>query len=143
HTPHAHVLDPHAGPFSPTSAQRAGHLCARLESALLQLEGETMFVPRRVRRRPKSLRWCSGLTALALAAGFLTAVVTASLVTSTPALADPVPPAPAGWTTVFGDDFAGPAGSPPSFANWFYDIGTGFGTGEKEHTTNSTDNVYL
>jgi phage tail protein X len=83
------------------------------------------------------------LTTLALVAGCLTAAVTTSLVTSTPALADTVPPAPAGWTTVFGDDFAGPAGSPPSFANWFYDIGTGFGTGEKEQTTNSTNNVYL
>ncbi len=44
---------------------------------------------------------------------------------------------------MFGDNFAGPAGSPPSSANWFYDIGTGFGTGEKEQTTNSTNNVYL
>ena len=44
---------------------------------------------------------------------------------------------------MFGDNFAGAAGSPPSSANWFYDIGTGYGTGEKEHTTNSTDNVYL
>jgi hypothetical protein len=31
----------------------------------------------------------------------------------------------------------------PLSPNWFYDIGTGYGTGEKEHTTNSTDNVYL
>ena len=54
-----------------------------------------------------------------------------------------MPPPPAGWTTVFGDNFAGAAGSAPSSANWFYDIGTGFGTGEKEHTTNSTSNVYL
>jgi hypothetical protein len=44
---------------------------------------------------------------------------------------------------VFGDNFAGSAGSAPSSANWFYDIGTGFGTGEIEHTTNSTSNVYL
>ena len=27
--------------------------------------------------------------------------------------------------------------------NWFYDIGTGYGTGETEQTTNSTSNVYL
>jgi hypothetical protein len=77
-----------------------------------------------------------------LVAGGLTSIVGA--LTGTPsALADTVPPPPAGWTTVFGDNFAGPAGSAPSSANWFYDIGTGFGTGEKEHTTNSTSNVYL
>ena len=44
---------------------------------------------------------------------------------------------------MFGDNFSGPAGSAPSSANWFYDIGSGFGTGEKEQTTNSTSNVYL
>jgi hypothetical protein len=49
----------------------------------------------------------------------------------------------AGWTTVFGDDFAGAAGSAPWSANWFYDIGTGYGTGETEQTTSSTSNVYL
>jgi beta-glucanase (GH16 family) len=54
-----------------------------------------------------------------------------------------VPPAPAGWKRVFGDGFAGRAGSAPSASNWFYDIGTGYGTGEVEHTTNSTKNVYL
>jgi hypothetical protein len=53
------------------------------------------------------------------------------------------PPAPSGWTTVFSDNFAGAAGSPPSSANWFYDIGTGYGTGEVENTTDSTSNVYL
>ncbi|HEX9543519.1 MAG TPA: discoidin domain-containing protein [Streptosporangiaceae bacterium] len=69
--------------------------------------------------------------------------MTTTLFTAPAARADTVPPPPAGWTTVFGDNFAGPAGSAPSSANWFYDIGTGFGTGEKEHTTNSTSNVYL
>ena len=62
---------------------------------------------------------------------------------SAAAPASTVPPPPAGWTTVFGDNFAGPAGSAPSSANWFYDIGTGYGTGEIEQTTNSTSNVYL
>jgi hypothetical protein len=76
-------------------------------------------------------------------AGGLTAVVTTILTAAPSAHADTVPPPPAGWTTVFGDDFAGTAGAPPSSANWFYDIGTGFGTGEKEQTTNSTNNVYL
>ncbi|WP_035840256.1 ricin-type beta-trefoil lectin domain protein [Kitasatospora azatica] len=56
-----------------------------------------------------------------------------------------VPPAPSGWTTVFSDNFAGPAGSAPSSANWTYDTGPGsnFGTGEIETMTNSTSNVRL
>jgi hypothetical protein len=83
-------------------------------------------------------------SALLLAAGSLAGVTVATLATGTSsALADAVPPAPSGWTTVFGDNFSGAAGSAPSSANWFYDIGTGFGTGETEHTTNSTSNVFL
>src|SRR3984893_18232921 len=97
----------------------------------------------RATRQPGSLRPRSVLTTLVLLAGCLTSVVGITLVTAPSARADTVPPAPPGWTTVFGDNFAGPAGSAPSSANWFYDIGTGFGTGEKEHTTNSTSNVYL
>ena len=65
------------------------------------------------------------------------------MVSAPSALADTAPPPPAGWTTVFSDNFAGAAGSAPSAANWFYDIGTGYGTGEIENTTNSTSNVYL
>src|SRR5215831_4363520 len=88
---------------------------------------------------PLSLRQRSILVILALLGACLSALAIA-----TPAAhADTVPPPPSGWTTVFGDDFAGPANSPPSAANWFYDIGTNFGTGEKEQTTNSTNNVYL
>src|ERR1700733_6062524 len=82
------------------------------------------------------------ISALLLFASCLTAVAFSAL-TVTPAKADTVPPAPSGWTTVFGDNFAGPAGSAPSAQNWFYDIGTGYGTGETEQTTNSTSNVYL
>jgi hypothetical protein len=55
------------------------------------------------------------------------------------------PPAPGtGWTTIFDDDFAGAAGSAPSY-NWMYDTGPGssFGTGEIETMTNSASNVYL
>ena len=44
---------------------------------------------------------------------------------------------------MFGDNFAGSAGTAPAASNWFYDIGTGYGTGESEQTTNSTSNVYL
>jgi hypothetical protein len=56
-----------------------------------------------------------------------------------------VPGAPAGWSTVFSDDFNGAAGSAPSSSNWIYDTGPGsnFGTGEIETMTNSTSNVHL
>jgi hypothetical protein len=83
------------------------------------------------------------LLVLALLGACLSAVMTAAVAGAPAAYADPVPPAPAGWTTVFGDNFAGAAGSPPSSANWFYDIGTGYGTGEIEQTTSSTANSYL
>jgi hypothetical protein len=50
------------------------------------------------------------------------------------------------WT----EDFAGPAGSAPSAANWITDTGTGYqggpanwGTGEIETMTNATSNVHL
>jgi hypothetical protein len=89
------------------------------------------------------MRLRSALTALLLCAGSLTSIAITTLVGIPAAQADTVPPPPAGWTTVFGDNFAGPAGSAPSSANWFYDIGTGYGTGETEQTTNSTNNVYL
>ncbi|MGF1424896.1 ricin-type beta-trefoil lectin domain protein [Kitasatospora sp. LaBMicrA B282] len=78
------------------------------------------------------------------------ALLTAALLVTlgagaTAAHADPVPDPPAGWTTVFGDDFAGPAGSAPNSASWTYDTGPGsnFGTGEIETMTDSTANVHL
>jgi hypothetical protein len=83
--------------------------------------------------------WRPLLAVTALLAGCLTSV----MVTALAARADTVPPPPAGFTTVFGENFAGAAGSAPSSANWFYDIGTNFGTGETEQTTSSTSNVYL
>ena len=58
-------------------------------------------------------------------------------------------PAPAGWTAVFLDRFAGPAGSPVD-SKWTYDTGTHYngsgcpanwGTGEVESATRSTANV--
>ena len=91
-------------------------------------------------RAPRLRR--AATTALLLLAGCLTAVAFSAL-GPPQARADTVPGAPAGWNTVFSDNFAGPAGSAPSAANWFYDIGTGYGTGETEQTTNSTSNVYL
>jgi hypothetical protein len=55
-----------------------------------------------------------------------------------------VPAPPPGWSTIFSDDFNGPAGSPPG-GSWQYDTGPGssFGTGEIETMTNSTSNGYL
>jgi beta-glucanase (GH16 family) len=51
------------------------------------------------------------------------------------------PPAPAGWTTTFSDDFSGPAGTGVD-SQWTYNLGTGiWGTGEIETDTNSTTNV--
>jgi hypothetical protein len=94
-------------------------------------------------RRRLGSRLRAGFTALLLAAGCLTAIVVATLATAPAALAGTAPAPPAGWSTVFSDNFAGSAGSAPSAANWFYDIGTGYGTGEIENTTNSTSNVYL
>jgi hypothetical protein len=91
----------------------------------------------------KPSRRLSLLTVLTLLAGCLVSVVLTALTGIPAARADTVPPPPAGWNTVFGDNFAGAAGSAPSASNWFYDIGTGYGTGETEQTTNSTNNVYL
>jgi F5/8 type C domain/Ricin-type beta-trefoil lectin domain/Putative Ig domain len=95
-------------------------------------------VPRSGRRRRLSI-----LTVMTLLAGCLVSVVVTALTGIPAARADTVPPPPPGWTTVFGDNFAGASGSAPSSANWFYDIGTGYGTGETEQTTSSTSNVYL
>jgi len=75
-----------------------------------------------------------------LFAGSLSAV-TATALTATPAAAATVPGPPSGWTTVFSDSFPGAAGSAPSAQNWFYDIGTGYGNNEVEHTTNSASDI--
>jgi Malectin domain/Ricin-type beta-trefoil lectin domain/Putative Ig domain len=85
----------------------------------------------------------SALSVLLLIVGCMASVVLTSVIGVQAASAGTAPAPPAGWSTVFSDNFAGPAGSAPSSANWFYDIGTGYGTGEIENTTNSTSNVYL
>jgi hypothetical protein len=102
---------------------------------------ETAAVGRSGRRR--SLRRRSVLATVALLGASVTGAVATTLITAPTALATTVPAPPTGWNTVFSDNFAGTAGSPPSAANWFYDIGTGYGTGEIENTTNSTNNAYL
>jgi len=104
-------------------------------------------------RLPKSVRLLPVVAAMALLAGCQSYVALDAQVkpanqvkpttqASQDTKAGVVPPAPAGWTTVFKDNFAGKAGTEPSTANWFYDIGTGYGTGEIEQTTSSTRNVY-
>jgi beta-glucanase (GH16 family) len=61
-----------------------------------------------------------------------------------------VPTPPAGWTTVWSDDFNGPSGTLPSGSNWIIDTGHGYpggpgnwGTGEIQNYTNSTNNLSL
>ncbi|MFL6073518.1 MAG: glycoside hydrolase family 16 protein [Mycobacteriales bacterium] len=59
------------------------------------------------------------------------------------------PAPPTGWTTVFSDDFSGPANTGLNTSDWLYDLGHSYpggagnwGTGEVESVTNSTSNVY-
>jgi hypothetical protein len=55
------------------------------------------------------------------------------------------------WTQIWNDEFSGSAGTGVNTSNWLYDTGTGYGcsgcpsgwgTGEVETMTNSTNNVY-
>ncbi|ACU72977.1 coagulation factor 5/8 type domain protein [Catenulispora acidiphila DSM 44928] len=98
---------------------------------------------REARRSSRPPRQRSLLAVVALIAGSLTGGLAVTVASAPSAAADTAPPPPSGWNTVFSDNFAGGAGTAPSSANWFYDIGTGYGTGEREQTTNSTNNVYL
>src|SRR5713226_6195699 len=59
------------------------------------------------------------------------------------ALALPLPLHAQTWALAWSDEFDGPAGSGPDPSKWTFDIGTGFGTGEIEHMTDSRDNSYL
>lgn len=68
---------------------------------------------------------------------------------SLPFLAPSTTSAAETWTTVFQDDFDGPAGTGLNTQDWLYDTGTGYpggaaawGTGEIETATDSTANVY-
>src|SRR4051794_4492067 len=65
-----------------------------------------------------------------------------SAITTAEATAVPAPPP--GFTTVWGDDFDGAAGTPLDTGVWRYDVGPGssFGTGEIENMTDSTANVF-
>jgi len=66
---------------------------------------------------PRPRRWKrarAAATALILLAGCLATVAVTTVVRAPAARADTVPPAPSGWTTVFGDNFAGAANSDPA-----------------------------
>jgi Ricin-type beta-trefoil lectin domain len=106
------------------------------------------------RFRKHATRWRlkGGLT-LAIIAPVI--AVAAAMMPTAPALASTAAPAapavpaavpgpPAGWSTVFSDDFNGSAGSGID-SQWMYDTGPGssFGTGEIETMTNSASNVHL
>ncbi|MFB7619716.1 glycoside hydrolase family 16 protein [Kitasatospora sp. NPDC056181] len=92
------------------------------------------------RRRPRR-----ALATVLTAAGAATALC-AALLGSTATAA--VPPAPAGWTTVWSDDFGGAANTLPSGADWIVDTGTSYpggaanwGTGEVQTYTADTANL--
>jgi beta-glucanase (GH16 family) len=71
--------------------------------------------------------------------------ITAAVTFAAPSANAAVPAPPAGWSTVFSDDFNGAAGGAINSANWKFDTGPGssFGTGEIETMTNSTANTHL
>src|SRR5437870_179565 len=49
-----------------------------------------------------------------------------------------------GWKLVWNDEFNGPVGSPPDPSKWNYDLGGGgWGNGEAEVYTNSSQNAFL
>ncbi|MFJ1561089.1 glycoside hydrolase family 16 protein [Streptomyces mirabilis] len=86
------------------------------------------------------------VTAVFSALGLAAAVAAAATL---PANAS-APTPPSGWSQVFLDDFDGAAGSGINSSNWQYTTGTsypggpgGFGTGEVETMTSSTNNVSL
>ena len=92
------------------------------------------------RRRRVVLAIVSAITPIA-------ALTTVLVLPGTASAAVPAPPA--GWSTVFSDDFTGAAGTGLTTANWLYDAGTSYpggagnwGTGEVETVTNSTANVF-
>lgn len=87
------------------------------------------------------------VVAIAAAVAPIAALLTVVVMPGSASAAVPAPPA--GWTTVFSDDFTGAAGTGLNTSNWLYDTGTSYpggagnwGTGEVETVTNSTSNVY-
>jgi len=103
---------------------------------------------------PRPRRLPPRLAVAALGAAALLAPVVAGAVAPAADLSRVVPAAapapPAGFGTVWVDDFAGSAGSLPSSANWIFDIGHSYpggapnwGTGEIAYHTNNPANVSL
>src|SRR5580693_2011042 len=80
----------------------------------------------------------SALSVLLLIVGCMASVVLTSVIGVQVASAGTAPAPPAGWSTVFSDNFPGAAGSAPSSANWFYDIGSG-GTGTSGRIESTRD----
>ncbi len=85
--------------------------------------------------------------ALALVTALATVIQTGQVAAAATPAAVPAPPA--GWSTVFSDDFTGAAGTGLDTSKWLYDLGTSYpggagnwGTGEVESETNSTNNVF-
>jgi hypothetical protein len=86
---------------------------------------------------------------LAALSAMIPVAALAAVITLPTAAQAAVPAPPAGWTTVFSDDFNGAAGTGVNTADWLYDTGTSYpggagnwGTGEVETVTDSTANVY-
>jgi hypothetical protein len=105
---------------------------------------------RRARRRRPRSKLALAIVVAVIALVAVAAYGTSLLVRVRPAAETSVtapigaPGPPAGWSTVFSDDFTGPAGSGID-SQWMYDTGPGskFGTGEAATMTNSTSNVHL
>ncbi|HET9654955.1 MAG TPA: glycoside hydrolase family 16 protein [Kineosporiaceae bacterium] len=102
-----------------------------------------------VRPRPRHVGSRGGRLTAAIAVP-LAALLVAGVVAQAGAAQTTVPTAPAGWTTVWSDDFTGSAGTGVNTADWMYATGTGYpggaanwGTGEVETMTSSTTNVAL
>lgn len=84
-------------------------------------------------KRPAFKFWATALMAV---------LVSTTVTTAFRAPAHAAIPSQSGWTLQFSDDFNGAAGSGLNTANWKYDTGTGWGTGEIENMSSSTNNVY-
>ncbi|GCE07324.1 glycoside hydrolase family 16 protein [Dictyobacter aurantiacus] len=76
-----------------------------------------------------------------LATVFVVAMLGMAAVSLTPSSGMPQARA-ASWNLTWSDDFNGAAGTGVNTANWKYDTGTGWGTGEIETMSSSTNNVY-
>jgi len=89
-------------------------------------------------------RLATGLLALTLTAAGAIGMTAPTTVLAAVAQPAAVPAPPAGFTTTWSDDFTGAANTGLDTGTWRYDAGpgAGFGTGEIETTTTSTDNVY-